>query len=530
MPLDRRSFLKRTGAALALSAEQDTSAAQTTAPVGQGAVRVKTFESRTVYRSKQIPGYACWVSFFPGESGVWYLTCEEVTRPAVPNPRASREHLYAFVVPDGYDKSTDQMELVMLESRDQLKSWNVISREPVRFQHSAGSFGQARTKDGRFLRFVWNTYSLEPDANPGQILTVSADGGRTWVPQPPIHDRRFCSYAHRLRTLRDGTLVLALPIFPAWGKGTASPTRICVDTNAVTAGGMNLMFSHDAGRTWSAPMPIYAGRRVSETDFVELPSGDLLCINNSIFANPGRQIIYRSEHGFVPGPFERSYSKVVPETVCLTEDGLLVGCLRNSKYLWSDDLGMTWFPLSGVPEKIARGKETYQPWIQYLGNNRFANAGHWGGDNRVGEFDQYIMVHLFEVDVLRKTRSTSLELEREFDARASRWTNSYRLRLTCDGDSLADKEIEFWFVERDRPGYDGTGSRLLAERMAMGGETIRVRSGADGTARVSIPRLDSITSIHHSIQLIARFNHDRSDAAYKPALTPQFEFYSVSRY
>ncbi|MAE63040.1 MAG: hypothetical protein CMJ18_02105 [Phycisphaeraceae bacterium] len=45
------------------------------------AVRAVDFESREVYHGAQTPGYTSWVSFFPGERGQWYLTCEEVTRP-----------------------------------------------------------------------------------------------------------------------------------------------------------------------------------------------------------------------------------------------------------------------------------------------------------------------------------------------------------------------------------------------------------------------------------------------------------------
>jgi hypothetical protein len=525
---NRRSFLKTAATAFACPAAGG--AAPSASAVGNGAVRATSFESRTVYHARQNPGYACWVSFFPGENGAWYLTCEEVTRLASPNPRMSREQFYAFALPEGYDKAPFLMEIVLLESRDDMKTWQVISRQPVRYQHSAGSFGQSRTPDGRFLRFLWETYSLEPGANPGRILSVSEDGGRTWMKQPPFHDARFCSYPHRLRTLRDGTLVLALPMYPAWGPGTDFPTRICRDPRAVSSGGMHLVFSHDAGRTWTIPMPIYAGRPVTETDFVELPSGDLLCVNNSIYPEPGRQIIYRTKQGFLPGPFERSDSAVVPETICITESGVLVGCLRNSRYLWSDDLGHTWFPLEGIPEAILHGRETYQPWIQYLGGNRFANAGHFGGDNRVGEFDQYVMIHFFEIAVRRATKNTHLELTREFDEAASRWRNSYVLRLTCDGQPLAGKEIEFWFAQSGKPGYDDVGRHTLAERMSAGGETIRVTSSKDGLARISLPALDANQSIHHSIQLVARFNADRRDPDYKPAMTPEFEFYTNLHY
>jgi hypothetical protein len=290
---------------------------------------------------------------------------------------------------------------------------------------------------------------------------------------------------------------------------------------------MTLCFSSDQGHNWTLPLPIYAGNAVSETDFVELPSGDLLCINNSIFANPGRQIIYRTNKGFIPGPFERSCSKVVPETVAITEDDLLVGCMRAGSYYWSDDLGMNWYRLEGIPKL---GPEVYQPWIQYLGNGRFANAGHFGGDSYYGELDQYVSIHFFKVEVLRKTKNTRLELERDFDESASRWRNSYTLKLTCDGQPLADKEIEFWFVERGKPGDDSHGKFLLEERMKMGGELIRVRTNAKGIAGVAIPRLDTIEYIHHYIQLVARFNWDHHDPDYKPAQTPQFQFYSFARY
>ncbi len=530
----RRTFLKQAGAALALSSAGIPRAAVQAAgmpgDVAKGAVRAVDFESRPVYHSPEHPGYACWVSFFPGESGQWYLSCERVTRPEEPYPKMSREGWYGMSLPNGYDKAPLQMTVVLLESRDNMKTWKVISEQPVRYQHSAYSFGQARTKDGRFLRFAGAAYSLVPGTNRGEILYTSDDNGKTWQKQPEFHDPRFASFPHRVRTLHDGTLVLALPFFPAWGPGTDRPRSSCVNLNAVSDSGMNLCFSYDQGRTWTSPLPIYAGRAVSETDFVELPSGDLLCINNSIFPDAGRQIIYRTKHGFVPGAFERSYSKIVPETVAITEDGLLVGCLRNSTYLWSDDLGMTWFPLEGIPENIRKGKETYQPWIQYLGNGQFANAGHYGYDSFYGEMDQYAMIHFFRVEQLRKTKNTHIELVRDFDETKSRWKNAYTLTLTCDGQPLAGKELEFWFAERGKPGYEDFVKTSLEERMKMGGETIRVTTGSDGAAHVAIPRLDAITYIHHAIQLVARFNADRRDPDYKPAQTLEFQFYSNQVY
>jgi hypothetical protein len=124
------------------------------------------FESRKVYHSAQTPGYTSWVSFFPGERDQWYLTCEEVTRPATPLPQCTRQQWFEMGLPSGYDKSQYRMEAVVLESTDDLRTWQVMAREPVRFHHSVGQFATARTQDGRFLRFVWASYALDGSTRP----------------------------------------------------------------------------------------------------------------------------------------------------------------------------------------------------------------------------------------------------------------------------------------------------------------------------------------------------------------------------
>ena len=532
----RRLFIKRAGALLAsppVAVKANLSSEQGTPEAGgfttEGFVRAEDFESRVIYRSPHHPSYAAWVGFFPGERGQWYLTCEEITGRDPSLPRMSRDLFYRFSIPTSYDESQMRRDLVMLESRDGLKTWEIISREPCRLRSSAGTFAQAHTKDGRFLRFGWATQWMDPDREPGSIFYVSSDNGQTWQLQPPFHDRRVFSYAHRIRTLRDGTLVLAIPFSPPWGANTSCPVRACTNLNADTAMQMNLCFSYDQGRTWTDPLPIYGEHTVSETDLVELPSGDLVCINSSIFSPAGRQIIYRTAHGWIPTPYERSHSKFVPETVVLMENGVMVGCLRNSRYFWSDDLGLTWYPLEGIPQPIVRGRETYQPWMQYLGAGRIANAGHYGQDNFYGEFDQYVMMHFFRVQVVRKTEDTRIEVIRDFDESTGKWRNAYTLKLTCGGVPLGGKPLEFWYVERWKPGY-GEEAKPLEERMKRTGTVLWLTTDAKGVAHVAFPRLDSITSIHHSIQLVVRFNADRQDGSYKPFQTPEFEFYSNHRY
>ena len=511
------------------------------------AVRAVDFTSRKVYHSAQTPGYTSWVSFFPGERGQWYLTCEEVTRPASPLPRSTAQQWFQMGLPSGYDKSQYLMEAVILESTDDMKSWNVISRQPYHHHHSVHQFATARTADGRFLRFIWACYSLDPSVRPNEVLYTSDDNGETWRKEPPFHDAHFVSYPHRLRTLRDRTLVLAVPMGRRWGAGADLPIRTCTDLNAVGGMQMTLFFSYDQGRAWEGPLPILSGQAVSETDFVELPEGHLLVVNNSIFPNPGRQFVYRDGRQWTPGPLERALDvrknsdgplpqgakpgdySWVPETVCLTEDGILVGCLRCSVYQWSDDLGLTWRPLEGAPDL---SPEMYQPWIRYLGDGRVVCAGHYGHDDAISGkrvADQYVLVHEFKLAVSRRTKATRIDVERNFDEAGDRWPNGYTLTLTAGGEPLAGKEIEFWYVMRDQPGYDSWNSAPLPERMKAGGRTVRLRADASGKARVTLPELDSVEDPHLSYQFVARFNVDHSAGDYKQAQTPQFELYCVYR-
>jgi hypothetical protein len=495
------------------------------------AVRAVDFESRCPYRSLEHPGYTSWVSFFPGPAGEWYLACEEVTRPDPPLPPCDLEQWLRMGLPMGYDKSAQRLEAVTLVSRDGLHTWQVISRQQFRHHHTAGQFGTARTPDGRFLRFAWSCYALDAAVPAAEILYVSTDDGATWQRQPPFHDPHFVSYPHRLRTLSDGTLVLCLPLSSRWGT-PERPLRTCIDLDVPNDLQMTLCFSFDQGRTWQGPLPVFGGQSVSETDFVEMPTGDLLLVNNSIFAHPGRQWVYRQGNRFTPGPLERARGatalgqpNLVPETVCRTADGLLIGCMRPGRYQWSDDLGRTWWPVEGVPD---RGPEVYQPWLHALPDGRLACAGHYGRDAPVhgaDRDDQYLSLHLFRIAVERPSRETHLRIEREVDRAARRARNAFILTLTCGGLPMPEAPVELWYVERDAPGYDAFGSRGLEERMAEGGTRCRLRTDARGRARVDLSHLDG-RGVHHSIQLVARFNADRTDPDHPTCQTCQMEFYT----
>ena len=486
------------------------------------AVRAIDFQSHKIYQSQQHPSYTSWVSFFPDEHGRWYIGCEEVTTPDKPQSRASRQWVYGMGLPRGYDKSKYLMQLVLLQSDDQLRTWKVISRQPVKT--SGGSFAQARTKGGKFLRFVWASYSMDPAVKPSDIYYQSFDESKTWKKMPPFVSDHFVWYPHRLRTLHDGTLVLCTPCSFKWGEGTDYPVRTAFKLDTVNDMQMMLFFSHDQGQTWSGPLPILSGQTVSETDFVELPDGNLLFVNNSTFAVPGRQFVYREGKRFTPGPLERVHSGTVPETICLTEDGTLVGCQRPGTYYWSDDLGQTWQPLEGLPSTI----EVYQPWIHYLGNHKVACAGHLGADDPIRGPDQYISLHTFNIRILHKTSSTKLWIERGYDEAKQSFLNSYTISLACNNAPLPDKDVQVWYVARDAPGYDPWNSKPLAERMRLGGKSLTLHTGSDGKARLVLPEFDGIASIHATYQMVIRFNPERQYPDYKSAQLPQLEYYANS--
>lgn len=193
----------------------------------------------------------------------------------------------------------------------------------------------------------------------------------------------------------------------------------------------------------------------------------------------------------------------MPETVCLTPDGILVGCLRAGAYYWSDDLGQTWHSIEGVPVT----DQVYQPWIHCLADGRIACAGHNGHDTpisvgRPGE--NHINLHLFRVEVLRKTKEAEVAVERVFDPETQKYPNAYRITLTSEGQPVADRELEF----------------------KTSGKTITVRTGADGTAMVALPDKDGITDVHSSYSFVVQFNMDRKDPEYKPTQSQRFSFYA----
>ncbi|MGI8967243.1 MAG: hypothetical protein ACR2H1_14310 [Limisphaerales bacterium] len=162
-------------------------------------MRATNFLSKKIYQSPQRPSYTSWASFFPGERGEWYLGFVEMTKLDRPQPRASKEFVYGMALPRGYDTSKHKQELVLMKSADNLQTWKEVGRELV--TANGGTFAQARTKDGKLLRFVWAAYSRDPATKPNEIYYQSSDEGKSWKKMPPFVSGEFAWYPHRLRTL-----------------------------------------------------------------------------------------------------------------------------------------------------------------------------------------------------------------------------------------------------------------------------------------------------------------------------------------
>jgi len=491
----------------------------TAAAAATPAVEAIGWQRREVYRSPTRPAYSAWVSLFPGADDDWYLSFEEVQPTDPPRPRASLDYWYRMGLPDGYDKSPYRMDVVLLRSGDDCESWKEIARKDARFQHSAGAFAQVRTRDGRFLGARWTCYSLEEPRRPGQFMFESTDGA-AWTPLPPMLDDRFAAYPHRMKQLRDGTIVLAVPYGLMWGPDKSLPVRVSKLPFAVEDCSMSLFISHDEGRTWDGPTGIFPARNITETDFVELPSGDLLAFVSGVFGAPGRQVIHRVGKRFVPGPYELIRETQVPETVALTADGLLVGAMRNGPYSWSDDDGVTWQPLAG---SMTCG---YQPMMRQLADGRIICAWHHGADDPIATADQYIGLDSFELQVNRRTTKTRLTIERVFDERENRFLNEYEATLTADGRPVSDKQITLWYAVQGDAGYEPYNRGILPERMAMGGKTVVAPTNAEGVARLTIPEADLAAGPHY--QVAAVYNADRSDGDYVPAASAICGFYVSS--
>lgn len=481
--------------------------------------RAVEFEAKTIYHSPENPGYAAWVQLWPDGDRLMIKFLER--RPPPAGVRLSRPPLdvhqwEAIGLPAKYDFAALVNQVIYMGSKDGAATWHEAFRGPAsesNLTNDSVGLSPVALPDGRLLDLTWSM--------PG-YLRESTDGGRSWRPLREIMDPAYYDVApFSMRLLGDGkTLVIFCPYAHAWGPGKEFPGRLHSTPGVKGAWQAALFFSTDMGKTLSGPIPIYPGVPVTETDFCQLPSGDLLFIHAGLFdgGKAHRQLIRQSRDGWVPEEMLEVDGRA-PETFVRTNEGYLVGASRNAPYVWSEDDGLTWQPV----EEIPRGE--YQPRAMLLKDNRVLFVWHKGGDLPYGQSDMYIGQHTFKLKVDEPRIRSRLALSRVYDAKLEKYVCAFDARLTTmEGKPIAGKPIEFSIVARDAPGYAPFGG---GTPWVHGAKQI-VTTDAAGVARVTYPEQHAIANIHQTYQIAARFDPDHSDSQYLAATSLTIEYYAVT--
>ena len=339
-------------------------------------VEVADYRQRTIYHSPETPGYTSWV-------GVWLTSDGRLE--------------CSFVQRTG-PKDAPRESVPVLESKDAGLTWTRVDGDIP----CGGGRGMAVLKDGTLVAPRWAS-----DPNDAGYVQRSNDGGRTW--SPPIHflsPAEYRAWPTIIRPLRDGRLVL---MAGAWKRGDGP-----VPNPRMT----KMMFvSKDGGRTWAPPiilMPTAQGV-CEESDFCELPSGDLFWIHRAEHFPPHRveigplaarmgepfpngysdrmQSVVRTRgDGWRPGPASPApFPHSGFPCVLLTQEGIILHLATDGIY-WTADVGKTWarLPIPGTG---------YYPRAVQVPNGTIVCVGHVGGDDVYGTVDQSITQQTFRLRV-----------------------------------------------------------------------------------------------------------------------------------
>ena len=376
-----------------------------------GCAKAYDVEINDVYHPKVRPGYACWVSLWKAVNGELMLAFMEKRRAPNSSYRSiPLEFWESMALPIKFQASFCEgspdiiTESVIMKSDDKEKKWV----ETGRCNTGIGSFAYTSLPDGTILRgFSTNYLSFYPEETAKGGIQKSSDGGKTWSVSSIFQEKDFSASPYRLRRLCDGTLVALGGFGATFGQGRPRATRHTKRPNIRQEGQHGCWISFDNGINWEGPLIVFPGISTPEPDFVELPSGDLLILNSTVQAGPEvRQYVHRTKHGFIPGPVYDVVSGRVPETVCVTKSGLLVGAVRRGlsstmsiaemkrrapdlrtgggAFTCSNDEGATWQRIEDLPSS------GYQPQIIELKDGRFLCAWHCGADQIFGQNHQYV--------------------------------------------------------------------------------------------------------------------------------------------
>ncbi len=484
--------------------------------------RAQEVVKREVYHPAERPGYACWTVLWPDvEGGIRLAFSEKRRAPNTTWKPVPLNFWESMSLPIKYHTSFCNgskdvaTELVVLKSDDSGKTWAESGRSPTKV---INAFAWASLPGGRIIRARSDDYvAFDPGHKPQLRAEVSADGGTTWTTQAVILEG-YASYSYRLKRLGDGTLVLLAPYQAGFGPGRVRATRHTIrpfvrNELELTAG---VFVSTDEGKNWSSPLTAFPGIKAPEPDFVELPSGDLLFINSSVqHGRQARQYFRKTARGFVPGAVFEVVAGRAPECLVQTRDGLLVGAIRNSDYVCSNDEGATWHKIHSLP------RCDYQPYMIELPDGRLLCTWHIGGDNFFGERDQWVGSTTFRLDA-DLPAPTRMTLARELLPSGDKYGNTYLATLTSGGKPLAGKTVHFAFHKRYTADYNASRDPKKA-----GTRRTAVTDGK-GQARLDLSEFEGTTNIHLYYRASAWFTPDESDVSLAPCRSAVYGAYIIN--
>ncbi len=471
------------------------------------------FVEQAAYYPDKRPGYTGWVSLFhfsKGEMGLAFNEIRAADNPGFcPTPLEeieARAIHYRFM-PSIYSNADSHTvtEYVYLKSPDSGKSWQVTGRcaAPYRHVHNVGY------PDGRIVRAhsagdLWKDVPYRERWS--VVVEESRDGGTSW--SELARPLEGAGYHHqRLKSLRDGTLIISGAITPTFGRGGYVSQRGSQVPGLREWYMPAFLASGDGGHNWSGPHYVLGGTEAHEYDFVELSDGRLLFFLSSVQANwPARQIVRRTGSGFINEPLmevhrgaptsrEDMQGGITPETIVATSDDFLIGGRRGKPYVCSNDLGDNWFEIGDLPN--AR----YQPMMELLSDGRVLMAWHHGADSSLGEYDMFIGTHCFRV-VQNLPKATELVLERALSDDRKQYLNSFGATLSAEGKPLPGRTISLYVRTTWLPQPDG---RMNPVDLWASPDVRTATTDAQGVARFHLTDKDEIVDIHHSYQVGAEF-------------------------
>jgi len=330
-------------------------------------VKVEDYTDRIIYHSPDTPGYTCWCTLWRAHDGSLRLVFNQITGPV--NEPDKQKHSQP-----------------VLQSKDEARTWQLLREAPP------GTFGHALVclPDGTLVTGLWAGGGVDT----GRVR-ISKDDGLTWSDDILLMDPvKYKVWPTIIRRLRDGRLVL---VGGVWRR---DPSMSWPNPKL-----KKVMFvSDDGGLTWGKPiwiMPMYVGL-CEESDFAELPAGDLLFVHRTehfrgseyISSDRYQSIVRPRGNGWhvlpcVKAPFPHSG---FPELL-YTREGLVLH-IATSGISWTADAGKSWHKLD-IPGSA------YYPRAMQLKDGRILVIGHVGSDNRYGDVDQAIRQQTFRLKLKR---------------------------------------------------------------------------------------------------------------------------------